>query len=79
MSMNSFIYKSYKQIIDNMKKLNNQKKDDPFLMYRNGYIHGYSGSDVMHSNNFYYMLGYEEGENDDKFDKPMKHYLNIPE
>jgi len=24
------------------------------------------------------MLGYEEGENDDKFDKPMKHYLNIP-
>lgn len=75
MFRNTFIYKSYKHIINSMTKSKNQKKNDPFLMYRNGYIHGYSGNDVVHKNNFYYMLGYEEGENDDRFGKPMKHSL----
>jgi|APSaa5957512493_1039668.scaffolds.fasta_scaffold32401_4 hypothetical protein len=75
MSRDTFIYKAYKYIINNMTKSKDQKKNDPFLMYQNGYIHGYLGNDIIHKNNFYYMLGYEEGENDDRFGKPMKHSL----
>ena len=52
--------------------LNNPPPKTDFTSYKNGYHDGYSDNKIQFPDNNYYLLGYDEGKEDDYAGVPNK-------
>lgn len=57
--------------------IKNNNTTTPWSRYRLGYVDGYNGKEKQRPNDEWYCKGYEEGEEADKLDQPMKYFISI--